>query len=71
MSVGNSRLISSIALMVAIIVLPRDARAYVDPNSAGLIYQIFFPLLVAVALAWRWIKDSAARLWNRIRRSTD
>lgn len=34
------------------------AQAYIDPNSAGLLYQILFPLFVAVMGAWRWLKST-------------
>ncbi len=69
---GRRSIVSPVALMVvATIAIPRDAHAYVDPNSAGLLYQILFPLMVAATLAWRWIKETVAWLWNRIRRSTD
>src|SRR5882762_5173820 len=55
--ISNSRHASLVILVsVAAIVVPRDATAYVDPNSAGILYQIFFSVIVAVALAWRWIK---------------
>jgi hypothetical protein len=45
-----------------------DARAYIDPNSAGLLYQIFFPILVAIGLMWRWIKEMVKQVWSRITR---
>jgi hypothetical protein len=48
--------------------VPRDAFAYVDPNSAGLIFQIFFPLILAVILAWRWLRQTAARVLKRLSR---
>jgi hypothetical protein len=47
------------------------AFAYLDPNSAGVLYQIFFPLIVAVTVAWRRVKDVAFLLWTRIRRTLD
>jgi hypothetical protein len=68
----NSRPTSLVILvLVAAIAVPRDALAYVDPNSAGLLYQIFFPVIVAAMLAWRWIKEIFARVWRRIRQPTD
>jgi hypothetical protein len=53
------------------VAIPRDALAYVDPNSAGVLYQIFFPLFVVVVMAWRWIKGTTAWFWRRITRRTD
>ncbi len=41
------------------------AHAYIDPNAAGPLYQMLFPLLVAIgsgiAMARRYIRE----LWNR------
>lgn len=48
--------------------LAGEARAYIDPNSAGVLYQIFFPLIVAVTLAWRWIKETCKVLWLKLTR---
>jgi hypothetical protein len=59
-----------LAFVVAILV-PRDTFAYVDPNSAGILYQIFFPLVLAAVAAWRWIKGSTTWFWKRITRRTD
>jgi hypothetical protein len=44
------------------------AFAYVDPNSAGVLYQFLFPVVVAVGLAWRWVKQMAKDVWSRITR---
>jgi hypothetical protein len=66
----HSRVTTSLAALVLIecIGVPSDALAYVDPNSAGLLYQIFFPLVVAVTLAWRWLKQIATRLLKLVTR---
>lgn len=53
------------------IIAATPASAYVDPNTAGLLYQIFFPLIVAITVAWRRIKDFAFLFWTRIRRILD
>src|SRR5690242_17200510 len=36
-----------------------DAQAYVDPNAAGLLFQILTPILAVVAAGW-----AALRLWS-------
>ena len=54
--------------LIECIGVPRDALAYVDPNSAGLLYQIFFPLILAVTLAWRWLREIATRVLKRLTR---
>ena len=72
MQLDGLRRTSPVAFVIlATFAMPRAARAYVDPNSAGLLYQILFPIVVAATLAWRWIKDTAYSLWTRIRRPTD
>jgi len=68
----NRRLTCQFALiLIAIMSVPRTAFAYVDPNSAGVLYQILFPIFVAVTLAWRWIKQTVTSLWKLITRRTD
>jgi hypothetical protein len=48
-----------------------EAQAYIDPNSAGLLYQIFFPVILAVTLAWRWIKEMFKQLWVKVTRKAE
>jgi hypothetical protein len=50
------------------IFMVKDAHAYIDPNSAGLLYQIFFPVILAVSLTWRWIKEMFKQLWGKVTR---
>ena len=72
MRISNARLAGvNILVLFAAISLPRDALAYVDPNSAGVLYQILFPLVVAAAMAWRRIKETTTWFWKRITRRTD
>jgi hypothetical protein len=59
------------ALGIVAMLAPATALAYLDPNAPGLLYQILFPLVVAVTLAWRRIKDTVSWLWLRIRRKED
>jgi hypothetical protein len=42
------------------------AHAYIDPNSAGALYQFLFPLLIAAASALAVLRRYIARLWNRM-----
>ena len=41
-----------------------DAVAYVDPNAAGLLYQILFPVIVALAAGWRWVRQVVTLGWH-------
>jgi hypothetical protein len=42
----------------------RPAHAYIDPNSAGSLYQLIFPLLIAVGSALAFLRRTIARAWN-------
>ena len=47
--------ITSRGLVLAVIVYlgtTADAQAYVDPNAAGLIFQILTPILALIAAGW-------------------
>lgn len=44
----------------------RSAHAYIDPNTAGPIYQFLFPFLIAVASALTALRRYIARLWQRL-----
>jgi len=59
---------SVILMAIGALIFAPDARAYVDPNSAGLLYQVFFPIIVAIGLMWRWIKDAVKQVWAKITR---
>ena len=58
-----------LALAALIIAYAPASNAYVDPNSAGLLYQIAFPLLVLATTAWRQIRNavSMAAAWVKRR----
>lgn len=61
---------ANVALMLlatALALAPwREARAYIDPNSAGPLYQFLFPFLIAAASAIAALRRYIARLWNRL-----
>ena len=58
--------------IVLLSVIPLQAAyAYVDPNSAGLLYQILFPMLVAIASVATALRRSLARLWRRLIRRAE
>lgn len=59
--------VSKLAFAVLITLAPLHvAQAYVDPNSAGPLYQLLFPLLVAIGAAMAAGKRALRRLWNRV-----
>jgi arylsulfatase A-like enzyme len=54
--------IASRGLVLAVIAylgMMADAQAYVDPNAAGLLFQILMPILAVIAAGW-----AALRLWS-------
>jgi len=43
----------------------RPAHAYIDPNAAGPLYQMLFPLLVAIGSGIAMMRRYLRQLWNR------
>ena len=52
------------ALLTALPV--RQAHAYIDPNAAGPLYQLLFPLLIAIGSAIAMLRRAIARAWSRV-----
>ncbi len=53
-------------LAAALAVAPmRAAYAYIDPNSAGPLYQFLFPLFIAVAGALAALRRIIRQAWGR------
>lgn len=69
--VGNSHSVSwnvgpvTIAVLVTLL-LPVNCYAYIDPNAAGWLFQLLFPLLVAIAGLWAVVRHRVTSLWRRI-----
>jgi hypothetical protein len=62
-------LIAASALLLGALVglaASRPAHAYVDPNSAGQLYQFLFPFLIAAASMLAALRRYIARLWSRL-----
>ncbi len=55
--------LAAIVLALGTVCLP--AHAYFDPNTGGLLYQIAFPIIVAVGAGWRYIKTGLMALFQR------
>jgi len=61
------RLIGKLAVICLVAVWPlRAAHAYVDPNSAGPLYQLLFPMLIAIGSVIAAGRRALRRAWNRI-----
>lgn len=61
----RSRAVAILLLAVTGALAGRPAHAYIDPNTAGPLYQFLFPFLIAVASALTALRRYIARLWNR------
>jgi hypothetical protein len=59
-----------VLLVVGLLVAP-DAMAYVDPNAPGLIFQLFFPLIVGATIARNWLVKITKRIWSALVRTKD
>lgn len=66
--IGTRRgVIAQLTLAAVVTVLPLGAaHAYVDPNSAGPLYQLLFPLLVAIASVIAAGRRAWAKLWRQL-----
>lgn len=56
-------LLASVVLAIAPL---KPAHAYIDPNSAGPLYQLLFPLLIAIGSVVAMLRRVIARAWNRL-----
>ena len=57
--------------IVSFLLLPLDCYAYIDPNAGGWLFQLLFPLLVAIGGVWTIFRHRIGALWNRIFRRGD
>ncbi len=58
--------IGMLLLAAALAAVPlSSAYAYIDPNSAGPLYQLLFPLFIAVAGALAALRRILKQLWLR------
>ena len=62
----SSRSHLRIATLVLMLGAAPACHAYIDPNTGGFIYQLLFPLIVAVAAGWRWVKMGVVSIWHRL-----
>jgi hypothetical protein len=44
-----------------VLTLPREALAYIDPNTGNLIFQILFPIFTAIATGYLICKNAIRR----------
>lgn len=53
-------------ILVLAFLLPSDCYAYIDPNAGGWLFQMLFPMLVAIGGVWSIFRHSIGALWKRI-----
>lgn len=44
-------------VFIILLAIPATAYAYIDPNVGGWLYQLLFPLLIAIAGAWALLRQ--------------
>ena len=56
--------------LLAVLLSPRVAHAYIDPNAGGMLFQLLAPVFAAAVGAWlflrRWIAEAMRNLWHRL-----
>jgi len=58
----RTTLIGMLAVIAVLTCMPlKAAYAYIDPNSAGAIYQFLFPLLIAIGSAFAFLRRTIVR----------
>jgi len=63
----RTTLIGMLAGIVLLACMPlRPAYAYIDPNSAGALYQFLFPLLIAIGSAFAFLRRVIVRACTRL-----
>ena len=54
-----------ICLVILILLLSaNEAQAYVDPNTGGFIFQLFYPIFVAIGIGYFFLKNQIKKLWR-------
>lgn len=60
-------LIGMVAVVAVLACLPlRTADAYIDPNSAGALYQFLFPLIIAIGSAFAFLRRTIVRACSKL-----
>ncbi|MGH8318196.1 MAG: hypothetical protein ACREUL_09495 [Steroidobacteraceae bacterium] len=63
----RTTLVGMVAVGAVLACMPlKAAYAYIDPNSAGALYQFLFPLLIAIGSAFAFLRRRIARACSRL-----
>jgi len=63
-----ARLATSYLVCIVIYFFPINCHAYIDPNAGGFLFQLLFPLVIAVVGAWTVFRQRIGAVLNRLRR---
>lgn len=62
----RTTLLGMVTVIALLACMPlKAAYAYIDPNSAGALYQFLFPLLVAIGSAFAFLRRTIVRACAR------
>jgi hypothetical protein len=63
----RTTLIGMAAVITVLAFLPlKPAYAYLDPNSAGALYQFLFPVLIAIGSAFAFLRRTIVRACTKV-----
>jgi len=63
----RTTLIGMTAVVAVLSCMPmKAAYAYIDPNSAGALYQFLFPLLIAIGSAFAFLRRVIVRACTKV-----
>ncbi|HET9108138.1 MAG TPA: hypothetical protein VFN79_13220 [Steroidobacteraceae bacterium] len=63
----RTTLLGMLAVVAVLTCMPmKAAYAYIDPNSAGALYQFLFPLLVAIGSAFAFLRRTIVSAFTRL-----
>lgn len=60
-----------LTFVLSILLLPLDSYAYIDPNTGGWLFQLLFPVLVAIGIAWNFLKTKIRAFLGWISRRSE
>jgi hypothetical protein len=60
---------TAVAALLACVPL-KAAYAYIDPNSAGALYQFLFPVLIAIGSAFAFLRRTILRACTKLAHAT-
>lgn len=54
----------TVLIALAVLASGQEAHAYIDPNVGGWLYQLLFPLLIAIAGAWAVLRHKISAFFS-------